>query len=109
MSLSRFRIFALLAVLATLATVFAACGGSDRNSEDPQQVLDSATLEGVESGNARYLAWRSNPKARKAATSTSPSPARSRAAAPRTLPELALTASANGRRPKAKTSISRAA
>ena len=51
MSLSRFRIFALLAALAALATAFAACGSSDRSSEDPQGVLDSATFEGVESGN----------------------------------------------------------
>ncbi|HEX5928944.1 MAG TPA: hypothetical protein VFY48_06090 [Solirubrobacterales bacterium] len=47
--MSRFRLFALLAALMTLATVFAACGGGD--SDDPQQVLDNATLEGVESGN----------------------------------------------------------
>jgi hypothetical protein len=50
--LSRFRIFALLAALTALATAFAACGGSsDRSSEDPQAVIDSATLEGVKSGN----------------------------------------------------------
>ncbi len=49
--MSRFRTFALLAVLAALATGLAACGSSDSSSDDPQQVLDSATLEGVESGN----------------------------------------------------------
>jgi hypothetical protein len=50
--LSRFRIFSLLAALLALATAFAACGGSsDKSSEDPQQVIDSATLEGVKSGN----------------------------------------------------------
>jgi hypothetical protein len=51
--LSRFRIFALVATLAALATVFAACGGSDDSSksdEDPQQVIESASLEGVKSG-----------------------------------------------------------
>lgn len=49
--MSRFRIFVLFAALAALATVFAACGGSGGDSsENPQQVLDSATLEGVESG-----------------------------------------------------------
>jgi hypothetical protein len=47
--LSRFRIFALLAVLSVLATAFVACGGG--SSDDPQTVLDNATLEGVESGN----------------------------------------------------------
>lgn len=50
--MSRFRIFVLLAALAALATAFAACGGSsDKSSEDPQKVVDSATLEGVSSGN----------------------------------------------------------
>jgi hypothetical protein len=50
--LSRFRIFALLAALAALATTFAACGdSSDKSSEDPQQVIDSASLKGVTSGN----------------------------------------------------------
>jgi hypothetical protein len=49
--LSRFRIFALLAALAALTTAFAACGSSDKSSEDPQKVIDSATLEGVTSGN----------------------------------------------------------
>jgi len=49
--LSRFRIFALLATLAILATVFAACGGgSDSSNEDADTVVESATLEGVKSG-----------------------------------------------------------
>lgn len=50
--MSRFRFFVLLAALAALATAFAACGGSDdSSSEDPQQVIDSATLKGVTSGS----------------------------------------------------------
>jgi hypothetical protein len=48
--LSRFRSFALLAALVALTTAFAACGG-DGGSDDPQQVLDNATLEGVDSGS----------------------------------------------------------
>jgi hypothetical protein len=48
--LSRFRTFALLAALVALTAAFAACGG-DGGSDDPQQVLDDATFEGVESGN----------------------------------------------------------
>jgi len=52
--LSRFRILALFATLAALATIFAACGGSDDSSsksgEDPQKVIESASLEGVKSG-----------------------------------------------------------
>jgi hypothetical protein len=50
--LSRFRILVLLAAMAALATAFAACGGSsDKSSEDPQKVIDNASLEGVKSGN----------------------------------------------------------
>lgn len=49
--MSRSRIFVLFAALAVLATVFAACGGgSDDSSEDPQKVLETATLQGVKSG-----------------------------------------------------------
>ena len=49
--MSRFRILALLAAIAALATVFAACGGSSKSSEDPQKVIDNASLEGVKSAN----------------------------------------------------------
>jgi hypothetical protein len=49
--LSRFRIFVLIAALAALSTAFAACGSSDKSSEDPQEVIDNASLEGVKSGN----------------------------------------------------------
>jgi hypothetical protein len=43
----------LLATMAVLAVVFAACGGGggDSSGEDPQKVIDAATLKGVESGN----------------------------------------------------------
>jgi hypothetical protein len=45
----------LLATVAALAALVSACGGgggSDSgSSEDPQKVIDKATLEGVESGN----------------------------------------------------------
>ena len=49
--MSRFRVFLLSIAFAALATTFAACGGSSDSSEDPQKVIDSATFEGVESGN----------------------------------------------------------
>jgi hypothetical protein len=51
--LSRIRILALFATLATLAGILAACGGSgdDTSSgEDPQKVVENASLEGVKSG-----------------------------------------------------------
>jgi hypothetical protein len=46
--LSRFRLFAIFASLLAFATVLAACGSS--SSEDPNEVIESATLEGVKSG-----------------------------------------------------------
>ncbi len=49
--MSRIRIFVLFATLAALATAFAACGGGGgSSSEDPQKVVDNATLKGVKSG-----------------------------------------------------------
>ncbi len=47
--MSRLRILTLFAVLIALATAFAACGGSG-GSDDPQTVVDEATLQGIESG-----------------------------------------------------------
>lgn len=50
--MSRLRLFFVFAALMALATAFAACGGSsDSASGDPQQVVDDATLQGIESGN----------------------------------------------------------
>ncbi len=50
--MSRFRILAMFATLAGLAIVLAACGGSGGGgSDDPQAVIESATLKGVKSGN----------------------------------------------------------
>jgi hypothetical protein len=50
--LTRFRILALFFVLASVSVIFAACGGGSdsSNEEDPQKVLESASLEGVKSG-----------------------------------------------------------
>lgn len=48
--MSRFRILAMFATLAALVSVLAACGGGSGSSDDPQEVIESATLEGVESG-----------------------------------------------------------
>lgn len=51
--MSRFRFLALFATLVAATAVFAACGSSDSGSsdEDPQKVIESASLEGVKSGN----------------------------------------------------------
>jgi hypothetical protein len=52
--LTRFRILALLVVLTAMASVFAACGGSSdsgSSDENPQKVVENASLEGVKSGN----------------------------------------------------------
>lgn len=49
--MSRSRIFALLAIFAALAAVLSACGGGGSGSEDPQKVIEGATLEGVKSGD----------------------------------------------------------
>jgi hypothetical protein len=49
--LSRIRIAVLFATVAALAAVFTACGGGGGGSnEDPQSVIENATLAGVESG-----------------------------------------------------------
>ncbi len=53
--MSRIRVLVLLAALFALASLVAACGGGGSSSggsgEDPQKVIESATLEGVKSGN----------------------------------------------------------
>jgi hypothetical protein len=50
--LSRKRTIGLLAAFATLAALLSACGGGGGgSSEDPQKVIESATFEGVESGD----------------------------------------------------------
>jgi hypothetical protein len=49
--LSRRRTALLLAAFAALAAILSACGGSSGgSSEDPQKVIESATFEGIESG-----------------------------------------------------------
>lgn len=59
--MSRLRILALFATVAVIATVFAACGGGDddggggSSSDDPQQLVESAGLKGLESGQLEML------------------------------------------------------
>lgn len=47
--MTRFRIFTLFAALAALTPLLSACGGGG-SSDDPQSVVEDATLQGVESG-----------------------------------------------------------
>lgn len=42
---------ATFVALVAVATSLAACGGGDESSGSPQEVLDSATLQGIDSGN----------------------------------------------------------
>lgn len=49
--LTRFRNLILFAAVAALAVGLVACGGDDGGGENPRQVLEGATLKGVESGN----------------------------------------------------------
>ena len=48
--MSRLRNLAIFATLAVLATVLVACGGGG-SSDDPEAVIESATLKGVRSGD----------------------------------------------------------
>ncbi|MGA8746227.1 MAG: hypothetical protein WB507_10225 [Solirubrobacterales bacterium] len=50
--MSRIRVFIVFAALLALATALAACGSSGSgNSENPQKVVNEATLKGIKSGN----------------------------------------------------------
>ncbi len=49
--MSRIRNFTLLAAVVALTAALAACGGSNGSDEDPQTVIENATLQGVESGS----------------------------------------------------------
>lgn len=48
--MTRLRTFFLLSTLLALAAALPACGGGGSSNEDPQKVVDRATLQGVESG-----------------------------------------------------------
>lgn len=93
--MSRFRIFMLLATSVALAGVLAACGGSDSSSEDPQQVLETATLEGVKSGTIDLsLGVKAEGDSGGELDLTLSGPFQSRG--PETLPELEMDVSAKG-------------
>ncbi len=94
--MSRFRLLLLFAALIALATAFAACGsGSDNSSADPQEVIESATLEGVESGNVDLsLSIKAEGKEGGDVSVSLSGPFESGAG--NDLPKLAMTASAKG-------------
>ncbi|HEX3238713.1 MAG TPA: hypothetical protein VHR18_01095 [Solirubrobacterales bacterium] len=93
--MSRFRIFTLLATAVALAGAFAACGGSDSSSEDPQQVIETATLEGVKSGTIDLsLGVKADGDSGGDLSVSLSGPFQSRG--PETLPELDMDVSAKG-------------
>jgi hypothetical protein len=95
--LSRFRIFVLLAALAALTTAFAACGSSSSSSdENPQTVLDNATLEGVESGTLDLSLGVNAEGDEGGDIDVSLSGPFEAGAAKDSLPQLAMTATASG-------------
>jgi hypothetical protein len=49
--LSRLRFLFAFAALLVLASAFVACGGGGGSSEDPQTVVDDATLQGIQSAD----------------------------------------------------------
>ena len=94
--MSRFRTFALFAALLALAATLAACGGSSKSDEDPQKVVESATLEGVKSGNID-LAVDVNAEGKEGGNvKVSLSGPFQAKGGTESLPELALNAKANG-------------
>ena len=94
--MSRFRTFALFAALLALAATLAACGGSSKSDEDPQKVVESATLEGVKSGNID-LAVDVNAEGKEGGNvKVSLSGPFQTKGGKESLPELALNAKANG-------------
>lgn len=93
--MSRFRIFVLLGALAALTTAFAACGSSGGSSEDPQQVVEDASFEGVESANLQLkLGVKAEGKEGSDLTVIASGPFQSRGG--EDLPELDIAAKANG-------------
>jgi hypothetical protein len=94
--LSRKRFVPLLAAFAVLAALLSACGGGGGGgSEDPQKVIEQATFEGIESGEVDLSL---NVKS----SGTESGEVKVDLSGPfqttgkESLPELAMTASANG-------------
>jgi len=95
--LSRFRIPALFVAVVALATAFAACGGgSDSSDENPQTVLEHATLSGVDSGDLE-LTLSVNSSGEKNGNVDVSVSGPFESGGKEKLPQLAITAKANGK------------
>jgi hypothetical protein len=92
--LSRIRILTLFFALVALASALAACGGG--SSDDPQTIVDEATLQGVESGKidlALDLGIQGEKSGNLDVALSGPFQSEDEAE----LPELEMTAKANGK------------
>jgi hypothetical protein len=94
--LSRKRSVVLLAAFAALAAILSACGGGGGgSSEDPQKVIESATFEGIESGEVD-VSLNVNSKGDKGGELKAELSGPFQTTGKESLPELALGIKANG-------------
>jgi hypothetical protein len=94
--LSRKRTFALLAAFAALAALLSACGGGGGgSSEEPQKVIESATFEGVESGEVD-ISLNVKSEGEKSGEVKARLSGPFQSTGKKSLPELGLTAKATG-------------
>jgi len=97
--LSRLRIFFLFAALTALATAFAACGdnGGGNSNANPQTVIDNATLKGIESGDIDLsIGVDAQGESGGSIDASLSGPFQSQGANTTELPQLDLTAEADG-------------
>ena len=94
--MSRKRTFALLAAFTALAALLSACGGGGGgSSEDPQKVIEQATFEGIESGEVD-LSLNVDSEGKEGGEVKVDLSGPFQTTGKESLPELAMTASANG-------------
>jgi len=94
--LSRKRSVVLLAAFAALAAILSACGGGGGgSSEDPQKVIESATFEGIESGEMD-VSLNLKSSGDKGGTLTAELSGPFQSTGKQSLPELALAIKAKG-------------
>ncbi len=94
--MSRKRSALLLAIFAALAAILSACGGGGGgSSEDPQKVIESATFEGIESGEVD-VSLNVSSKGDKGGEVKAELSGPFQTTGKESLPELAMTVKANG-------------